>query len=278
MDSYASASGAACRQLLPYRRPPFRPMPHASTLATFLFVTAALLPAQGKVALPHDTGNLTPAADWVVLQGDTLAATSRLTDPTDEPAHSILLAITQHLQQEKRTAEHVLLHQPGSAPGQLRTINAYSAPVTATTAALQSDRAIDQMHRALEDALAGPGTKVVYHGGEKWEAFAVGGAVLSFELVVGDRTLVDKIHVVPAGEHLQYFEVQYDARDEAAPLAIAAVLATFDGAREKDSGLPWPMILGGIGGGIAGALAGRLRNKRRAAAAAAAAQSGGDGG
>ncbi|MFO1077471.1 MAG: hypothetical protein U1E73_07070 [Planctomycetota bacterium] len=229
---------------------------------------AGLVPAQTAVALPGDTGKVQVPDGWTVLGAEALARSSRPTDPTDEPAHSMLLAIVEVLQEHHRTADNVVLHQPGRSPGQLRTINVYSAPGAVTAAELQSDRAVEQMRKALAEGLAVAGTEVTFTGSAKWERFAVGGITLGFELAADDVHYIDRVHAVPAGDRIQYFETHYDKSDAGADAAIASVLATFDGAREQPRGYSSGVIIGAIAGALGGVLAGLARRHRKVAAAA----------
>ena len=87
---------------------------------------SVLLPGQ-HVPLPGGTGKLTPPGGWTVLAANELAAPSRASDPTAEPARTMLQAMIGELQRQQRTAEHVVLHQAGagdslrsSTPGRRR--------------------------------------------------------------------------------------------------------------------------------------------------------------
>ncbi|MCU0865579.1 MAG: hypothetical protein MUC36_17475 [Planctomycetes bacterium] len=220
-----------------------------------------LLPAQ-QVQLPGATGKLVPAAGWTVLQANELAAPSRASDPAAEPARTMLLAMVGELQQQKRTAEHVLLHQLGAGDA-LRCINAWSVPGSATAKALLQADAVAQVREAMLTSLAAAGAKVAFAGHDDPKLFGNGSLRLRFSLQQGERHWLLQHHVVPAGDRVQYFETVALPGDAGAADAFAAVLRTFDGAVD---GTPpstlTNMVLGGVCGGLAGIATAMWRRRR----------------
>jgi hypothetical protein len=194
--------------------------------------TLLCLPAQERVALPHETGAMTVPAGWTVLRATELAAPARATDPEAEPARTMLLTAIAQVQQQQRTAEHVICHMPGAAPGSLRMVNAYSAAGRTTAEELVTAESAEAIRETLEPLLRSPGTTVTYAGHADAKLCPIGSLVLRFQLASADLRWELQHHVVPAGPRLQYFETLHSADDTEAPAAIAALLATFDGARE----------------------------------------------
>ena len=226
-------------------------------------VLATMLPLLAQtVALPHGTGNVTPPSGWTTLGPNELAATSRPGDPSAEPARSMLLGLVGELQRQARTAEHVVLYAPGAVPGTLRSVNCYSDAARATRADLLDPDTIARVRDAYQQELQKSGAKVAFLGHDDPQLFPSGSLRLRFELdQEGLRTLLQH-HTVPAGDRVQYFETACDGRDADAPLAIDALLRTFDGAKEAPMGPLSNMLLGGMCGGLAGVLMAVWRKRR----------------
>lgn len=220
----------------------------------------ALLPAQ-QLLLPGGTGRLVPPAGWTALPASELAAPTRSSDPTAEPARTTLLALIGELQQQQRTGEHVLLHQLGAGDA-LRNINAWSMPGSAIGAQLMQADTVTQVREALTTTLAAGGAKVEFVGHDDPKLFAHS-LRLRFALQQGERRWLLQHHVVPAGDRLQYFETVSMPGDGGAEDAFAAVLRTFDGARDgtPPSTLIY-MVLFGMCGGLAGIAAAKWRQRR----------------
>jgi hypothetical protein len=222
---------------------------------------AATLSAQA-VTLPHGTGTLTPPPGWTTLATAELAAATRPSDPSAEPARTQLLGLIGELQRHGRTAEHVVLYTMGAVPGALRSVDAYSDGVPATRADLLDPATIARVRDAYQAELRKSGATVTFLGHDDPQLFPSGSLRLRFELdQQGLRTLVQH-HTVPAGERVQYFETACDGRDADAPGALDAVLRTFDGAREAPAGMLTNMLLGGMCGGLAGVLMAVWRKRR----------------
>jgi hypothetical protein len=220
----------------------------------------ASLPAQ-QVSLPGGTGKLTPPGGWTVLAANELAAPSRASDPTAEPARTMLQSMVGELQRQQRTGDHVVLHQAGAGDA-LRFVNAWSTADSATAAALQHDDAVAQIREVLTKAMAVGGASVEPLGHEDPKLFANGSLRLRFKLQQGNRQWLLQHHVVPAGERLQYFEAVTMPGDGEAEAAVAAVLRTFDGARDGTGGMLGRMALGGVCGAMAGIAAALWRRRR----------------
>ncbi len=235
-----------------------------------LAVCTALLP--GQVALPHGTGTVRPDATWTVLKHDELLMESRPTDPTEEPARSILLEVTAALRSRQRTTEHVFLHQLGARPNQLRGINAYSTSLRIAGTSLRDDVEIERMRGIFEDALRGPENEVAFVGHRHPDLFATTAVLaLTYRVTARGSSWSVTYYFVPCGERLQYFEALHFPNDPEALPAIEAVLRTFDGAKDPGANnILWLMTIGGLTGGIAGALAALLRRRLRRPAAPAA--------
>lgn len=230
----------------------------APALAALL---AAATPAQ-QVAFPHRVGHLTPGPGWTVLGAADLAAAERASDPAAEPARGVLRAVIAELQSRQRAAEHVLLHAAGPH-GALRLVNAYTAPVHATGAALREPAAAARMRQALEPELARGGAKVTFLGDDDPGLFRTGSTRLRFLQETAAGTFRLDHHAVPAGDRVVYFETIWTPGDAEAEAAIAAVVRTFDGARDS---LADPMLrnlmLGAVLGGGAGVLMALWRRRR----------------
>lgn len=223
----------------------------------------ALAIAQTAVVLPDEVGKLTVSNDWTVLAGSELSATERPTDPTAEPARGIVQGMARLLAQSGRTERNVLLHAPGMAPGQVRTINSYSDAIATTSAELAHPEQINRIQRAYEEVIAKPGQKVVRLGDGETELFAIAGVAMKFRLEYPERQMITELHVVPAGPRLKYFEVSYSVDDLDAPTAIEAVLRSYDGAREDEDDTVQKMVLGGVLGALAGSAAAIWSRRRR---------------
>jgi hypothetical protein len=237
----------------------------AMRIALSLLLFQSLLPAQ--VALPGGTGSLRPGPEWTVLQSSELTATERSTDPAAEPARGFLRAIIDELRRGDRAATHMLLHALGPG-GELRVMNLWSAPGSASGAQLLAASTVDGMQKTLQPGLEAAGTTVTYDGHADPLLFTNGSVRLRFRCQRGELGWQVDHHLVPAGENLQYCEALTFPGDVSAVPAVEAVLRTFDGARDGKSGTSMllPLALGGILGGLCGVMAGRWRQRRLAAA------------
>lgn len=216
----------------------------------------------GKVALPRGTGNLSPGPEWVIVRGEDIAAASRPQDPAAEPGRTVLRAMLGQLHKDERTAEHVVLHQPGKTPGTIRVVNAYPHATRATSDEVL--RAAEKVRAAVLPTLEGPGVTVSYRGHADARLFPIGSLVLRFDLAhEATRWHID-FHVVPAGDHVQYFEVLYFGDDDDGAATIEALLRTFDGAREPQMDpIVRNMLIGGLAGGLLGVIMAKRRQRRR---------------
>jgi len=228
-------------------------------LLTLLFATP--LATQTRVSLPYDTGDLTAPDSWTILGAEELEEAERPSDPEDEPASTILLGSIESLQQKDRTEDNLLLHQPGSTDGQIRIINAYSADVTASSADLQSEATTQRVRDAMEDALAGPGLEIVFHGRSEPALFPVGCLGLTWRLEDEHATIHKQLIIVPAGNRLQYFEIIFAPDDLDAQIVMHEVIRTFDGAREDDT--LRQMLIGGAVAAVVGIATAMFRRRRR---------------
>ena len=164
----------------------------------------------------------------------------------------------------------MLLHQPGARAGTMRLVQAYSAPVEATSAELLEPAAIERVREVLEPALAENGAQVSYEGYAPCHLWSTPAARLTFTVRDDERELQHDHYLVPAGEHLQYFDCTFPREDQGARQACERVLATFDGAAEPAaSGAN--LWIAGAAGAIAGILTALARRKRQARALAASA-------
>ncbi|HEX5053122.1 MAG TPA: hypothetical protein VFZ65_15210 [Planctomycetota bacterium] len=238
------------------------PCPKPPRAGLLPLLTASLL-AQAPVPLPGGTGTLTPAPAWTVLHTAELAASGRDTDPTAEPGATLLRTAITEVQAQQRTEQHVFFHAPGAVPGSLRLVDAFSSAGGAGTDDLVTAARADTIRKVLEPTLAAPGAKVTYLGHADADLYHVPSLVLRFEVARGDVRWQLQHHVVPAGERVQYFETWHLAGDTDAPAAIAALLATFDGAREQPGDpILRNMLIGGGAGALAGVLTALWRRRR----------------
>lgn len=250
-----------------------RRLPGIGTLAPMLtrLLFAPLLPiltilgtcTAQRVVLPNATGGVTPATGWTVLREAELAVPERASDPAAQPARARLMAIVNELQTAQRTDKNVVFHQPGKNDGELRTVNAYSAEGSASSAELQGEEAVASMRDALEPVLGNGGAKVEWVGSKPCELFDVGGVQLTFVLTAADLKADHNMYVVPAGDRIQYFECVTDADDVDAVAACEQLISTFDGAKEAESRVRG-LWIGGLAGALAGVLAALARRKRQA--------------
>ncbi|MCB9877607.1 MAG: hypothetical protein H6835_08420 [Planctomycetes bacterium] len=257
-------------------------LPIALTLTTLLSAQeptapdaapdATAPPANGtQLWLPHSTGRVTIDASWTVLRPADIEAATRPSDPSAEPAHTILLTTLDELREHGQPAEHLIL-QRTPAPGQLQLINCYASETAVKTADLLDERAVEQMRTKLL-ADFGEGARVVDNA--RTELFATGGLLMRYERTRGAITWRHDFYLVPAEKHLQYFEVVSTADEPNAQPIVEAVLRSFDGAKEGDT--LQGMILGGVAGAIGGALVATWLGRRRRAALAAAGTAAGPG-
>lgn len=222
---------------------------------------SASLAAQG-VTLPHGTGTLTPPAEWTVLQAAELGQKERATDPEAPISRAILQSAIGDLQTKGRTAENVLLHRQGPGTDELQLINCYSAEVVATSEELLAKTAVEQIRDAVIEATSTADLKVQCTGYETSQIWEIPSLVLHFEHDDTSSPWRSDMHIVPAGDHLQYFECQYMVTDTSAPTNIRAVLETFDGAKEPESRVS-NLLIGGLAGAVAGTLTALWRRRRQ---------------
>jgi hypothetical protein len=247
--------------------------PTILVVLTATLACTAHLAAQRPVPLPHGSGALVAPADWTVLGAADLAAPQRVSDPTDEPARTLLLTMLAELQSRSQTADHLVLHAKGKRPGDLRSVNCYGTAARATTADLQQESTVRTMQEAYVAETTKAGSAVTFLGHDDPRLFPTGSLRLRFESRHGDSRNDVHLHVVPAGERVQYFEVMAAREDTEGLAAIESVLRTFDGAKEAKNDITRTLILGGISGAVAGmafALLRRFlqeRNARKAGAA-----------
>lgn len=229
-----------------------------------LSALATALPSQKiapQVALPQDTGTLSPPAAWTVLRAAELDAAERSTDPRDEPAKGLLRERIETLRQDQRTAEHVILHAAGEH-GRLRLVDAYSAAGGTSAAALRGHEAAAQVRGNLEPALRAGSATVEFLGHDDPQLFATGSLRLRFRRTIGATSYLVHHHVVPAGDRTAYFEVAFFPDDAPADAEVAALLRTFDGARDGTDRTLRNMLLGGLLGGATGVMAAMWRRRR----------------
>lgn len=235
----------------------------AASFAAIACLVAAVPVVAQRIVLPDATGALSPGADWVVLRTAELERPSRSTDPTAEPARTLLLQTIAELRRAGRLREHALFHQPGGSAGTLRLVNAWSAAGGATAAELAEPDRVAAMRAALEPELQQGGAEVRYLGDGGAGLFAVGSAMLRFAVRRDGSDWVLRHHAVPAGERLQYFDAIWSDGDPGGEAAVDDLLRTFDGAREG-SGDPVlrNMLLAGLAGAVAGVGTALLRRRR----------------
>lgn len=250
------------------------PRPLLAALGSLLLATASLAQATVEVPLPDRLGRLHAAPAWTVLDGQAIGSATRPTDPQEDPARALLVATCRTLTERQRTDRHVLLHQLGSAPNQVRIVNAYSEPLTMPTAQLLAPTAIAELRATFEKSLSTPDNQLEYVGERTLDLFASTRCLsLSFRTTTGADTFCLDYYFVPAGPRLAYFEAVHLPADHGAREAIESLLKTFDGAVDPGEGssLLKSMTIGGITGAIAGVFAAMLRRRLRANAAARAA-------
>jgi len=242
-------------------------------LAAPTVLLALGLLAQERIVLPNECGTLARLPGWTALAGADLTAATRPTDPVGEPARSILAGAIALLRERQQEADHVLLHSPGTAPGALRFVNAYSAGYSITSADLNKPEVTTVLQKELTASLTSPGVTVTFAGSKvQQQLFPVGTLSLSFELATADRKWHVEHHVVPAGERIQYFEATFLDGDVDARGEIETLLRTFDGAREGRSVDFWRATLIGGGTGALAAILARVWMRRRQRAAEAGAR------
>lgn len=233
-------------------------------VGSFAAATAAQTPGS-EVALA--TGRLRPGPQWTVLRAAELAAATRPNDPQAPLARTMLGAAIDGVRARDRTALHVLLH--GAGPNdQLRLVNAYHVPGSMRASALRDPQAIDDLRRATEQRLAAEGTTVTYDGSSHPQLWPVDGLRLRFAVRAEALQWFVDYHTVPAGDAVQFFETLHFADDTAADGEIAALLRTFDGAREPTGAKLLPTILFGAVGGLCAGLALTFWRRKKAADAA----------
>ncbi|MCB9886104.1 MAG: hypothetical protein H6838_11470 [Planctomycetes bacterium] len=229
------------------------------------------------VPLPHHAGHLAPGPDWTVLTAADFAKESRATDPTEDPARKVVLSTCRTLIARQRAEEHVLLHQPGLRPTQVRLINVHSVELRMTSKELCDPKTIARFRGDFEQALAGPDNTIEFVEERIVDLFAdMKSLALTFRTTTGGDSWLLTYYYVPSGERLTYFETVHFPADLDARAQIEALLSTFDGALDPGAAanLLTSMTLGGITGGIAGALIALRRRRRLQLAAERAAANG----
>lgn len=233
----------------------------AHALCLLLPLLAAASPGQNRIPLPQGTGSINCPAGWLCMLGSDLVDGK---SPLEAPPP--WLTVLQHerasLAKEAAAADHRLCFT--IATSGLRLLHAYSAEGPATAAGLQAESAVAAMQQALATHLDGPDAKATFVAAEPASLFAVGGIALRFTRVIAGQPLQFVHYAVPAGDRVQYFETLWSENDTEAPAAFAAILRSFDGAREpaEDKTLQH-MLLGGVIGGVLGAVTARRRQQRR---------------
>lgn len=230
-------------------------------LCLLLPLLTAASPGQNRIPLPHGTGSIDCPAGWLSMLGSDFVDEK---SPLEAPPP--WLAVLQHerasLAKDGAAADHRLCFT--IAPAGLRLLHAYSAEGPATAAGLQTETAVAAMQKALATHLDGPDAKATFVAAEPVTLFAVGGIALRFTRVIAGQPLQFVHYAVPAGDRVQYFETTWRESDTEAPAAFAAMLRSFDGAREpaEDRTLQH-MLLGGVIGGLLGMITARRRQQRR---------------
>ena len=230
-----------------------------SVVAVMVLVGVGL--GQG-VALPLGTGRIVPAAEWTVLQKAELDQAERSTDPLAAAARTWLGAILTELKDKQRTDQNVVLHRLGSDEEHLQLIHCYSADARASSSELLSKQAVEQIRDALIQAMTTPELVAVCSGFETSQLWSVPSLLLHFRHEAAASPWRMDMHIVPAGDRLQYFESQYLADDASAVQNIQEVLRTFDGAKEPESRAS-NLLIGGLAGAVAGVLTALYRRKRQ---------------
>ena len=238
--------------------------PFARSAVTLLLFLAP----QDRVPLAGGTGTLAAGAPWTVLREAEFNASERASDPRQEPARTVLAATVDALRTARRTAQHVVLHAPGTT-GQLRLINCYHGSPSLRGSELRETAVIDQLRHVVEPKLQAEGVTVTYRGHAHPELFPVGCARLRFELRAAETRWTVDYHAVPAGEAMQFFETMYFGDDAGAEQAIETVLRTFDGARDPSrSSALGRMVRNGVIGMVAALVVFGLRRLRQPKASA----------
>lgn len=238
----------------------------AHALCLLVALLAAVSPGQNRTALPQGTGSIDCPTGWLSMLGSDF-----VDEKTTLEVPPPWLAVLQHerasLGKEGAAADHRLCFT--IAPAGLRLLHAYSAEGPATAAGLQAETAVAAMQKALTTHLDGPDAKATFVAAEPVTLFAVGGVALRFARVIAGQAMQFVHYAVPAGDRVQYFETLWSEGDTEAPAAFAAILRSFDGAREpaEDKTLQ-QMLLGGVIGGLLGVVTARRRQQRRRLAAA----------
>lgn len=248
-------------------------LPIALTLTTFLFAQEPTAPDAApapppptgtQLWLPHSTGRVTIDDSWTVLRPAEIQAETRPSDPSAEPARSILLTTLDELRKHGQPAEH-LIFQRTPSPGQLTLVNCYTGETSVKTADLLEEDAVEQMRTKLLSDF-GPDARMVDNA--RSDLWATGGLVMRFERTTNGVAWRHDVYLVPADKFLQYFEVVSTIDEPSSLPIVEAVLRSFDGAKEGDT--LQGMILGGAAGAVLGILAARWLGRRRRAAQPAA--------
>jgi len=224
-------------------------------------VLAGVCLGQG-VVLPEATGEIMPGSEWTVLRAAELAQVERATDPENEIARAMLLTTVAELRDQNRTEQNVLLHRLGKEANQLQLVQCYSQDTRVTSEELLGESAVEKIRDNVISELSTLELPLTCTGTETSQTWAVPALLLHFEYGGTQPARRMDLHVVPAGNRLQYFETHYLAGDLTAVQATEDVLGTFNGAKEPD-GRVSNLLIGGLAGAVAGILTALIRRNRQ---------------
>ena len=230
-----------------------RPVSPAASLLAWLawFGCAATGSAQERLPLPGGTGTVTPGADWAVLGADPAVA---------EPARTLLRWRIDELARERRTEQHLLLHQPGPQPGSVRLVEAYADEAEADPDDLRDPARAAGIAAVLEPHLRDAGFAVEAKPAAPGP-FGETALTVPFVLTRGEHTWVFVHHVVPAAGRTLYVETWHRTDDDGGMAAISALLRTVV-THEAPPNVLRMMLFGGLLGAVAGIATARLRQRR----------------
>lgn len=230
-------------------------------LSVLLSALGAQEPA--RIALPHDTGTLAALPGWTALGRDELRAPGRASDPAEAPARSMLADAVAALRERGREAESLLLHAPGTAPGQLRLVNAHSAAARIAATDLADGESVATLAKSYRATLDRPGVTVEDAGGGPAALWDPPGVAVHFRLAGEASRWHAALYAVPAGDRVQYFETTWSDGDVDGRGELETLLRTFDGARQRSGGWNNGLLVGAVAGGVAGMVAALLRRRRQ---------------